>query len=44
MKKFVPKAVYYEPKVREYELGKRLLKEYEKEALRILKKNEEKEN
>ncbi len=33
MKKFVPKAVYYEPKVREYELGKRLLKEYEEEKI-----------
>lgn len=33
MKKFKPKAVYYESKVKEYELGKKLLEQYENENI-----------
>ena len=29
MKKFIPKAVYYEEKARQYYLGQKLLEEYE---------------
>ena len=28
MKKFIPKAIYYEEKIKEYELGKKLLEKY----------------
>ena len=33
MKKFKPKAVYYESKAKEYELGKKLLDQYENENI-----------
>ena len=33
MKKFKPKAVYYESKAKEYELGKKLLEQYENENI-----------
>ena len=33
MRKFIPKAVYYEPKSREYELGKKLLNKYRNENI-----------
>ena len=32
---FLPKAVFYEEKAREYELGKRLLEEYEKKNISL---------
>lgn len=33
---FIPKAVYFEPKSREYELGKRLLEDYEKQGVKLI--------
>ena len=33
MKEFIPKAIYYEPKAREYELGKELLEKYESKGV-----------
>lgn len=33
---FIPKAVFYEPKVREYELGKELLENYEKQGVKLI--------
>ncbi len=33
---FKPKAIYYEPKAREYKLGKELLEKYEKEGVQLI--------
>ena len=33
---FIPKVVYYEPKVREYKLGKELLENYEKQGVKLI--------
>jgi len=33
---FIPKAVYFEPKAREYELGKQLLENYEKQGVSLI--------
>ena len=33
---FIPKAVYYEPKSRDYEVGKILLEEYEKQGIKLI--------
>ena len=33
---FIPKVVYFEPKSRDYELGKRLLEEYEKQGIKLI--------
>ena len=33
---FIPKAVYYEPQSRNYELGRNLLKNYEKQGVKLI--------
>lgn len=33
---YIPKLVYFEPKVREYELGKELLEKYEKQGIKLI--------
>jgi len=33
---FIPKAVYFEPKAREYELGKQLLEDYKKQGVSLI--------
>lgn len=33
---FIPKAVYYEPKAREYDLGKELLENYERQGVKLI--------
>ena len=33
---FIPKAIYYEPKSKEYELGKQLLENYEKQGVKLI--------
>lgn len=33
---FTPKFIYYEPKAKEYELGKRLLSDYEEKGVKLI--------